>query len=176
MEFYSRRGWGVGSERVRSIPGQHSMGLVFSVSLSGFTVTALSPSPPPPPHCRKGASARAEACKSGRWILASQRSGLSRHSLCSLSDSSCLRSGASGCPITHRSLRLLPVPSCRPPCSTPSPMHRDPPPQGGPACSSHPTPGILRYSEMGAPHISPESQWPPQLWAGEYFLFAGQRV
>lgn len=96
----------MGSERVRSIPGQHSMGLVFSVSLSGFTVTALSPSPPPPPRCRKGASARAEACKSGRRILASQRSGLSRHSLCSLSDSSCLRSGR---PIPHRS---LPPPSC----------------------------------------------------------------
>lgn len=117
------------------------MGSVLSVSMSGLTVTALSLSSPPPPHCRKGASARAKACKSGRWILASQRSGLSRHCLCSLSISSCLRSG---CPAsdTGASRLLLPVPSFRPLGS--------PPPQCTGTHHHHhhphptPTPGILR--------------------------------
>ncbi|XP_036027323.1 translation initiation factor IF-2-like [Onychomys torridus] len=81
-----------------------------------------------PPRCGgEGASARAQACKSGRWILASQRSGLSRRSRRgSLSGSSCR---------LHQT-QEPPAPSCpsrRIPCS-PRPVHGTaaPPPRTAP--------------------------------------------
>lgn len=141
----------MGPERVRSVPGQHGMGLDLSVFLRGFTVTTLSPSLLPPPHCRKGASARAEACKSGRWILASQRSGLSRHSLCSLSSSSCLRSGR---PASDTGAsRLLPVPSFRPLCSPP-PQRTGTRCQPGVHAHPTPTPGTLTSAQRLSDHLS----------------------